>query len=190
MTILKQLTLILSLGFMALALSSCRTEGGDGDLTVTIRPNSVSALPVKTSSCKGSLSGTPGDLAAPSVSYSSVTLKWTDPSRTFTLIYMDMSFNSPALSAKMDFYLNDDELLALFNNDLTMAAMTDPANPPTKTSVAACAIRAGSIPLINQANTTYVTGMLKVVGYATDADGNSSTIQEQVPISFQWTGLQ
>lgn len=190
MIILKQLTLILSLGLMALSLSSCRTEGSGGDLSVTVRPNNVSALPVKTSSCKGIVAGTTGDLSAPSVSYTSVNLTWTDPTRTFTLIYMDLSFTSPALSTKMDAYLSDDELTALFGANLTMAAMTDPANPPTLTTNTACGVRAGSIPLVNQASSSYVTGLLKVVGYATDADGNTATVQEQVPISFQWQGLQ
>jgi hypothetical protein len=186
----SKLLTLLCLGLLTASSLSCRNQNGSAGLTVTLRPLSTFALPTKATSCYTALSGGDPDLSSPSVVYNSLSLKWTDTSKSFTLAYLDLSFNSPALDGqRFDYYLADQELGAIFASDgTTMLAMTDPANPPTMASD--CGLKAGSIPIINQNNTAFVTGVLKVVGYSTDDGGNVEPIQVQIPINFQWQGLQ
>jgi len=187
----KKITIMMTLGLMGLSLASCKTDGDGGSLNVTVRPAGVYALPVKSTSCVAATTGGTADLSAPSVSYNMVTLVWTDASKTFTLAYLDMFYSSPALSGGISHnYIADNELAALFPSGVTLAAMTNPSSPPTMTSNAACGMRAGSIPLFNQQSSAFVTGVLKVVGYTTDSSGNTAPVQLQIPISFQWDGIQ
>src|SRR6185312_16065718 len=159
----KKITIMMTLGLMGLSLASCKTDGSDGSLNVTVRPTGVYALPVKSTSCYGASTGTAGDLSSPSVSYNSVTLVWTDASKSFTLAYLDLFYSSPALSGGSSHnYLADLELGALFPGGLTLPAMTNPSSPPTMTSNTACGARAGGIPLLNQQSSAFVAGVLKV----------------------------
>jgi hypothetical protein len=195
---------VVALLAMAMLFVTCKTGGG-GDISLTISPTQVYALPISAESCSAQYgSGSSGsgtatgsnDLSSPTLAFNRIKIDWHSTS-TLQVAYLQLTFTSPAIQGgSFSCYIANDELLEVFyaNQSPTPTNVTiDPSVSTTvdnySTTGVGCSVRCGSIPLVNQHVDNYISGIATVIGVAIDADGNETPEQGQAPVAFQWQAI-
>lgn len=187
---------ILLLAAMSLSLVTCKVSGDTGGIDISISPNPVYALPVSTNSCVAQYSGsgtTTTDLTGPVMIYNRIRINWTATTSKLSIAYILLKYKSTALQGgEYQCLLQGQELIDIFNGAAGSGVSNVTIDPTVSTSIdnsTGCSLRCGSINLVSQQTSAYITGTATVVGVAEDSDGNFTPAQGQTSVTFQWDAL-
>ena len=181
-----QIITYLSISIVSLALLGCKPSLSDGELKLVVGPTTASVLPVPLNTCKSGGAGTPS-IASPSYEFTKFKYTW-QGTKDYSMSYIQVVLRSGFLQGGVD----SSCILNAADLDATLGAFA-PRNVSAGDAVekvAGCSIRCGSLKIDPNVSNAYISGVVRVVGIQTDADGNSTPVVSEAPIAVQYTKIQ
>jgi hypothetical protein len=166
--------------------ASCRdvAAGNSGNLVIKVGPSTAFVIPAPLKSCVDIATGaTTGSLGKESMQLSTFTVQW-NGDNPLTIVYIHMEFDGSAFSGGVfkPTDITDDELVDVLGFSGIIAGKDNTVK------TAACSLRIGGMAFANPHSPASGSGTVYVVGYQTDANGNSSEVTAQATFGFVFDG--